>query len=279
MKQEVLIITYNQKVFLEECIQSILTNSMLPWRISIFDDCSTDGTKELVLKYMEAFPDLFFFHESPSNLGIYGNQSRAYLGASGDVIHPIGGDDFFGPNFFEEVENSYLSLASDLTDKNFIIVPSYSFFLHDSGKVRLDNRSVVHGMLTPRFSDFVRDKIRHRGMGLSRQLCKHFSHFSSDNYLWADRYMHLVSCLDVDFLVGCPDAHTYYRIGVGVTSKHLKSRIWLSRLYVMTKLLLDYWEDPRVRSIYVYWDIIKSILLFFVLRVFETFHFSNVKSK
>ena len=55
----VAIITYNQKVFLEECIESILNQDYPNFEIIVADDCSQDGTKEMLLDYDKMYPNRF----------------------------------------------------------------------------------------------------------------------------------------------------------------------------------------------------------------------------
>lgn len=264
MRQEVLILTYNQKLLLQENIDSILKNTVLPWRVSVFDDCSSDGTSELLLSYQRLHPELFFIHRNETTIGIYANMEKAFAAASGDIIHPIGGDDFFDDKFFYSIDNKFRSVKLNSETDRFIVVTSFSYFDHFSRNKNIEKRSIFSENFSPSFSDFAQDRIRHRGMGLSLALCKSFVHFQDDRYLWADRYIHLASVLNTDKVLGCPEAHSYYRTGVGVTSKVLKSKIWLSRAYVMSKFLLDFWDDRRVHVKAVYYDVLRSSVLFLI---------------
>ena len=47
----VAIITYNQKQFLKEAIESVLLQDYEPLQIVVGDDGSTDGTHELLAEY------------------------------------------------------------------------------------------------------------------------------------------------------------------------------------------------------------------------------------
>ena len=51
---DICILTYNRLVYLQKCFWSIIASSKLPNRIFIFDDCSTDGTKEFILHLKES---------------------------------------------------------------------------------------------------------------------------------------------------------------------------------------------------------------------------------
>jgi len=55
----VAVITYNQKLYLEECINSILSQDYPNMEIVIADDASTDGTHEMLDKFCRQYPDKF----------------------------------------------------------------------------------------------------------------------------------------------------------------------------------------------------------------------------
>lgn len=62
------VVTYNRKVLLEECINSLLSQTVFSQlRIFIIDNASTDGTKELVETYTQK--ELISYINTGSNLG------------------------------------------------------------------------------------------------------------------------------------------------------------------------------------------------------------------
>lgn len=53
----ILMATYNGEKFLSQQIDSILNQSYNDWKLFISDDCSTDGTLEVVNRYITEYPD------------------------------------------------------------------------------------------------------------------------------------------------------------------------------------------------------------------------------
>src|SRR5688572_13511100 len=55
---EVFLVTYNQAAYIRQSIDSVLAqDTPFPVRLTILEDCSTDGTREIVSEYADAHPD------------------------------------------------------------------------------------------------------------------------------------------------------------------------------------------------------------------------------
>lgn len=93
-------ITYNHKSYISEAIESFLNQKTnFRFEILIYDDCSTDGTRE-VLKYYEAtFPSkirVFYSHENQYQKGVRLLNLRYNLPRSrGEFVATCDGDDFW----------------------------------------------------------------------------------------------------------------------------------------------------------------------------------------
>jgi len=93
----VAIITYNQKEYLKECIESILSQDYPNIEIVVADDASTDGTQEMLQEYKEKYPKKFVLELAKKNLGITKNSNKAHFACSGKYIAWMGGDDLMLP--------------------------------------------------------------------------------------------------------------------------------------------------------------------------------------
>ena len=93
----VAIITYNQKKFLKECIESVLAQDYPNFEIVIADDGSNDGTQEMLEQYNVKYPGKFVLKLSKVNQGITNNSNLAHFGCSGKYIAWMGGDDLMLP--------------------------------------------------------------------------------------------------------------------------------------------------------------------------------------
>lgn len=93
----VAIITYNQKDFLREAIESVLQQDYRPLQIVIGDDFSTDGTQELMLEYEKKYPEIFTLKFSLKNSGNTANANNVHFACTGKYIAWLGGDDLMLP--------------------------------------------------------------------------------------------------------------------------------------------------------------------------------------
>lgn len=100
-KISVILTSYNQKTFLVEAIQSVLDQTIAPFEIIIADDCSTDGSPELIAGYAKRYPDLIKPILQKKNLGVAKNRSAGFEMATGDFVTWANGDDRLLPRKLE----------------------------------------------------------------------------------------------------------------------------------------------------------------------------------
>jgi glycosyltransferase involved in cell wall biosynthesis len=94
----VMVITYNQKDIINETIESILTEPRYPnLQIVIADDCSTDGSQDILLQLQQKYPNIVKLVLNKENLGITGNSNAAFFATTGTFVAILGGDDLFLP--------------------------------------------------------------------------------------------------------------------------------------------------------------------------------------
>jgi glycosyltransferase involved in cell wall biosynthesis len=94
----VAVVTYNQFSYLKECLESIVSQEYPNFEIIVADDCSTDGTGELLRYFQQKYPNLFTIIYSEKNEGVTSNQNKALFKCKGNYISWIGGDDLMKPN-------------------------------------------------------------------------------------------------------------------------------------------------------------------------------------
>lgn len=108
-----IISTYNRKLLLKECIDSILSQTYANFEIIIVDDCSSDGTEEFIKeKYND---NRILYMKNPENKGVGYTKKRGYDKSTGAYIIFCDDDDYYiDDTFLEKIaqifENQEISL-------------------------------------------------------------------------------------------------------------------------------------------------------------------------
>lgn len=131
-------ITYNHAQFIRKCLDGFLMQQTdFPIEILIHDDCSTDGTTEIIREYETKYPDLIFplyEEENQYSRGVAGKMDLYnYRRARGKYIAYCEGDDYW-------TDSQKLQKQVDFMEAN----PEYSVCFHDFQKYDIRNNKWVY---------------------------------------------------------------------------------------------------------------------------------------
>ncbi len=93
--------SYNCAKFVEETIQSVLSQTYTNWELLFQDDCSTDNTKEIVVKYAEK-DSRIKYECNAYNSGAAITRNNALRRAKGKWIAFLDSDDIWLPDKLEK---------------------------------------------------------------------------------------------------------------------------------------------------------------------------------
>lgn len=93
-------VSYQQKDYVLDALDSALTQDFLGLEIVIADDGSTDGTREIIETRIKNYtgPHKIVLLPFEPNLGLVANVNRAMANCSGEVLVMCSGDDVLKPN-------------------------------------------------------------------------------------------------------------------------------------------------------------------------------------
>jgi len=95
-KVSVLMITYNHEKFISQAIESVLMQETnFPFELVIGEDCSTDGTAEVVREYCRKRPDIVRAQIREQNVGSKQNSRQLRTAARASYIALLEGDDYW----------------------------------------------------------------------------------------------------------------------------------------------------------------------------------------
>lgn len=96
MKVSVLIITFNHVKYIAQAIEgALMQNTDFEYEIVIGDDCSTDGTGEVVDSFRARYPEKIVSLQRTNRLGPVPNFIRTLEACRGDYVAIVDGDDFW----------------------------------------------------------------------------------------------------------------------------------------------------------------------------------------
>lgn len=88
--------TYNQERFVVQALDGVLMQrTSFPFEIIVSDDCSTDGTRDILLKYQRDYPDRIRLILGDENVGGPGNLRRVIEASTAKYITCLDGDDYY----------------------------------------------------------------------------------------------------------------------------------------------------------------------------------------
>jgi glycosyltransferase involved in cell wall biosynthesis len=104
MKISTVITLYNLEKYIDDAIQSVLRQTRQPDEIIVVDDCSTDGSADIVAKHM----DRIIYIKQEKNIGALRNSLSGLKAAAGDIVAFLDGDDVWMPKKLEAIEKEFL---------------------------------------------------------------------------------------------------------------------------------------------------------------------------
>lgn len=89
-------ITYNHEPYIRQCIEGVLMQKTnFKYEYIIGEDCSTDGTRAVVMEYAEKYPDIIKVITSNQNVGARANGIRVRNACKGKYQATCEGDDYW----------------------------------------------------------------------------------------------------------------------------------------------------------------------------------------
>lgn len=104
MKISIAMATYNGEKYLREQLDSFVAQTRQPDELIVSDDCSDDGTVNVIKAFARQAPFDVRWYVNEENLGFVGNFSRALSFCTGDLVFLSDQDDVWFENKIEQIE-------------------------------------------------------------------------------------------------------------------------------------------------------------------------------
>lgn len=131
----IVIPSYNKAKYIEKTLLSIVSQKNANFEVIIQDGGSTDGTLNVIKKYVKKYPSLIRY-ESKKDGGQLDAINNGLLKAKGDIVTFINADDVYEPGAFESVAGHFIENPNALwfvgkcriiNDKDYEIAKFWTF--------------------------------------------------------------------------------------------------------------------------------------------------------
>lgn len=252
-KVAVIVPVYNDEEYLKSCLDSILLQTVSYWEAWIIDDCSVDGSSELIKQYCER-DSRFHMLQNEVNSSAWVSRARGILSVSDTTQYIMfaDADDSFIP---EAVERAYDIMQEDPVDilhfgtKVENCSEKYSDYLQPP-ITKLYGREIFDSFIERNFEGHLWNK-----MFNAKLLKDTISHVGVDHVLpkAQDKALYWAVCWQKDDLTyrGVEDKLYNYNYGSGVEGKNdtislERYRQYLSQSYaenLITDLMSEHEEE------------------------------------
>lgn len=283
IKVSVIVPVYNAEKYIDQCILSILNQSLQEIEVILVNDGSTDASKEIILGYCEKDSRIVFIDSE--NRGVSAARNAGIKKARGKFIGFVDADDYLDADMYERLYIRVCQYHADLAITN-------AYTLTGSGSInaRLSLEDEVIEMKSDKASvvnDFLKFKFEYANWNkiYSNEIIqKHTIFFNESMSMWEDILFNLIYIQYVNVAVTLKDRLYYYR--VNATSIMADRTMQISRQYNLfydnycrfceanglTKQLLIF-KQNRSSTCFV------NIMRFIQSSFGKTSHFSSLYSK
>ena len=214
----VCLLCYNQEKYIEKTVQAMLDQTYSPLEIIVSDDCSTDGTWDVLQRIKSGYcgPHQLVIHRNEKNQRIIKNLCTAMQLAHGELIVKADGDDIALPNRVEVLVSHWLRANKE----PYCMCSAYR-------KMDINGNPLEHVQVP--FSGIdrrnIHDKVIGKGyfyLGTASAYRKNIlDHFPDVEYETAcDDSVFTVRAAMLGKLYVVPDVLLLYRVGGGETTSH-----------------------------------------------------------
>lgn len=119
---------YNSEETIKDTLDSLINQSYSNFIVKVFDNASTDSTRDIVRSYMESSTNIFLY-ENEVNIGGEANFSKCIEAGEGDYTAIFHADDFYSP----EMISSQVRFIEQ--NKSCVAVATNAFNVNEKGEV------------------------------------------------------------------------------------------------------------------------------------------------
>src|SRR5699024_6015694 len=97
MKVSVIVPVYNSELYLKDCLDSLVNQTLKDLEIIIVDDASTDKSLKIIMEYKNKYPNIIKVFQNEQNKGQGASRNVGLSLATGEYIGFLDSDDYVIP--------------------------------------------------------------------------------------------------------------------------------------------------------------------------------------
>lgn len=129
-KVSVIIPVYNNEKYLEECLNSILKQTLSDMEIICVDDGSTDGSPLILDEYARKDSRIHAIHQE--NRGVVAARNIGFQNAKGDYVGFVDSDDWIESDMYEKLYSLAAQSGADMVCSGYYLEGAYTTFHADT---------------------------------------------------------------------------------------------------------------------------------------------------
>ena len=230
MKVSVIVLCYNHEKYIAQCLESIIDqNFSESYEILVGDDCSTDGSREIIDDFKKKYPELIVEVFPNRNLGPNPNYLNCYSKTKGKYIAFCEGDDYWIDKHKLQKQVDFLQNNQDYGG----VCTNNSWLYADSGERR--DSVLEEGIIT--FEKLTKSNVINSQSTLFRKdILKDLSWLS--NLKIGDWPLHLILTAQKPYY-RLPEIMTLYRVHGGGIHSQLKQTQKLKNILAVQQSCLS----------------------------------------
>ena len=252
MKISIALIVYNGAYYIRQQLNSILSQTLNVHEIIIYDDASSDNTREIINEYKNKYPNLFFIHYNTKNIGPTKNIEKAIQACTGDIILLCDQDDYWQSNKVEiivkwfEANPTLNGVFTNGALMNSIGELDNSYSLWDT--MSFPNKAIKNGEDLKLYINTVENSVTGATLAFRNNLDFLKQPFPNIKYLVHDRWL-AMNLAESNSLGILDEKLIHYRIhssqAIGGKTENIEKFIELNTILFLDKLNLKSFKELR----------------------------------
>lgn len=255
----VIIPNFNKEKYLEECLDSVLNQTLLPTEVIVVDDVSSDGSRDIIRKYSENNPIIkpLFLKE---NGGVSKARNAGIEAATSEYVTFLDSDDFYYST--KKLENE-MSLIKKYREKGKdILAYSATVLVEDDGSMKYlpvrHKAWYLQGNIYRHIVAQAKKETNPRDFIVKKSIVEEVGAYCYPKDFYEDLDFAIRLARRVPYYCTCDYGSAYRYVPVGLSNKDIPLSVHLEAIDSITQVYkndMNAWDLFLLKVFYRWWRI------------------------